>query len=48
MRGPFLDELGLLSKEAHMMFRELPMIVGHYITEYSTKRQYRMAPHAER
>jgi len=30
LRGPFIDEFGLNSKEANMM-RELPMIIDHYI-----------------
>lgn len=31
MRGPFMDEFGMGSKEAHMMMREFPMVIDHYI-----------------
>lgn len=31
LRGPFLEEMGLLSKETHMLFRDLPMIIDHYM-----------------
>ncbi len=31
MRGPLMEEMGLLPKEAHMMLRELPMIIDHYM-----------------
>ena len=29
VRGPFLEELG--SKESALMYRELPMIIDHYM-----------------
>ena len=29
--GKILDDLGLSNKETHMMFRELPMIIDHYM-----------------
>ncbi|MBF0559003.1 MAG: toll/interleukin-1 receptor domain-containing protein [Nitrospirae bacterium] len=31
LHGPFIDEMGMLQKEAHMMLRELPMIIDHYM-----------------
>jgi hypothetical protein len=31
MRGPFMDEFGTGSKETHMMMREFPMAIDHYI-----------------
>jgi len=31
MRGPFLEEMGMLGKETHIMYRELPMIIDHYM-----------------
>lgn len=31
MHGPFVEEMGIFPKEAHMMLRELPMIIDHYM-----------------
>lgn len=31
VRGPFIEEMGIFPKEAHMMLRELPMIIEHYM-----------------
>ena len=31
MRGPFMEGMGLRSKEVHMMMHEIPMIIDHYI-----------------
>lgn len=44
MQGPFLDEFGLSSKEAHMMFRELPMIVDHYMHQVLHEKAIRKRP----
>lgn len=46
MRGPFLDELGLSSKDAHMMFRELPMVVDHYMHRILDNKPIRKRPRA--
>ena len=32
VRGPYMDEMGIGSKETHMMMRELPMLIDHQIT----------------
>jgi len=38
-RGPFMDEmLGDGSKEAHMMMRELPMILDHFLHRFERRR----------
>lgn len=44
MHGPFLDELGLSNKEAHMMYRELPMIVDHYMHRVLDEKPIRKRP----
>jgi hypothetical protein len=31
MTGPFIEELGPMSKDTHMAMRELPMLIGQYI-----------------
>ncbi len=31
VKGPFMEELGISSKEMHMMMKEFPMIIDHYI-----------------
>jgi hypothetical protein len=31
VRGPYMDEMGIGGKEAHMMMRELPMLIDHQI-----------------
>jgi hypothetical protein len=37
LRAGFLEELGFMNKEAHMMFRELPMIIDHYMERMMEK-----------
>lgn len=32
--GPFMKEMGFMSKDMHMMMRELPMIIDHYLHRY--------------
>ena len=32
--GPFMKEMGLMSKDMHMMMRELPMVIDHYLHRY--------------
>ncbi len=39
LRGPFLEEMGMLSKETHMMFRELPMIIDNYMHRFDKHRK---------
>jgi hypothetical protein len=34
MRGPFMEELGVSPKEMHMMFREIPMVIDHYMQRF--------------
>jgi hypothetical protein len=45
MTGPFLEELGPMSKDMHMAMRELPMLIDQYIhhTLVSEKERTRMA-----
>ncbi len=31
MRGPFMDEFSISSKEMHMMMKEFPMVIEHYM-----------------
>jgi len=31
VRGPFMEELGIGSKDAHMMLRDLPTVIDHYM-----------------
>jgi hypothetical protein len=33
MRGPFRREMAFANEDAHMMMRELPMIINHYMEE---------------
>lgn len=33
-RGPFMQEVGFVSKESHMMMREMPMVIDHYLHRY--------------
>lgn len=34
VRGPFMEEMGLVGRETHMMMRELPRVIDHYMHEY--------------
>jgi hypothetical protein len=36
MRGPFLEEMGM-SRDMHMMFRELPMMLDHMLHRFAPK-----------
>ncbi len=36
MRGPFFEEMFMHSKEGHMMYRELPSIIDHYLERYES------------
>lgn len=37
VRGPFLEEMGLVSKETSGMLRELPMVIDHYMNRVIEK-----------
>jgi hypothetical protein len=38
VHGPFMEEMGMGSKEAHMMLRELPMVIEHYMEIFLLRR----------
>jgi hypothetical protein len=37
-RGPFLEEFGGASKEAHMMMMDLPMVLDHFLHRFEARR----------
>ena len=41
MRGPFIEELGVRSREMHMFMREFPMILDHYLRRFERKAKRR-------
>lgn len=38
VRGPFMEEMGMGNKDTHMMLRELPMVIDHYMEIFMLRR----------
>lgn len=39
MKGPFLEEFGMFSKDSFMFIQELPMMIDHYINKFEIKKE---------
>lgn len=38
--GPFMKEMGYMSKDSHMMMREMPMVIDNYMHRFLERREY--------
>lgn len=44
LRGPFMEEMDISPTEMHMMFKELPMIIDHYMHRLDIEKPIRKRP----